>query len=116
MGYGITSESQIIDIATIKSGCNAYRSVLPDFDACGNLVNQAGQTCNLEALSIDNTSLQYPICELGDAVKNLKTEYNSYVDEVLAQAQQVYNAQYAEYQAYLDYLRSLEEQQRSSGK
>jgi hypothetical protein len=101
MSYGITSTSQIIDIDSISSGISLYKSALKDFESCGNRVIQAGDTCTANALSIDSSSLQYPIGEVGKAISNLTSEYSGYADEVLAQAKRIYSAQVAEYNAYI---------------
>lgn len=109
MAYGITSESQIIDLAAIKSGCNTFKNVLEDFDQCGRLVMKAGETCNSKALSVDDQSLQYPIVELGEAIRALRGEYIGYADEVIASAQRVYIEQKAELAAYQEAQRRAAE-------
>lgn len=111
MGYGITSTSQIIDVATIEAGCNAYKQALSDFDDCGSEVVQAGETCTKKALSVDDQTLQYPITDLGNAIKDLKGEYEGYADAVAAEARRIYNAQVAEYN---EYQRQLQQQQKQN--
>ena len=106
MAYGITSTSQIIDLNTIKAGCQAFKDALQDFQTCGETVIQAGETCNAKALSVDETSLQFSITQLGSEIKELKTTFASYADQVLAEATQVYNAQVAEYEEYIRKLNS----------
>ena len=41
MGYNITSESQLIDINAIKSGCEKFKTALDAFEKCGKKVTQA---------------------------------------------------------------------------
>ena len=101
MAYGITSTSQIIDLSTILSGCAAYKTALKDFEKCGETVIKAGETCSSKALSVDNNTLQYPISDLGQAIKDLKAEYTAFAEEVEAQARKIYNAQVAEYNEYV---------------
>ena len=110
MGYGITSLSQVIDIGTISSGCAAYKNALKDFETCGNTVITAGETCNKKALSVDDSTLQYPITDLGQAIKDLKTEYSGYADDVEAQARRIYDEQIAEYNQYIASLKAKEQQ------
>ena len=110
MAYGITSTSQIIDINTILSGCAAYKNALRDFETCGNTVIKAGETCTSKALSVDNNTLQYPITDLGQAIKDLKTEYTGYAEDVEAQAKKIYNAQVAEYNDYVARQRAAQQQ------
>lgn len=113
MSYGITSTSQIIDLPTILSGCAAYKSALKDFEKCGSTVIKAGETCSKKALSVDNSTLQYPITDLGQAIKDLKTEYAGYADDVEAQARRIYNEQVAEYNDYVARQRAAQQQQRN---
>ena len=116
MGYGITSKSQIIDLSTILNGCAAYKRALKDFETCGNKVIQAGETCTKKALSVDDSTLQYPITDLGQAIKDLKTEYIGYAEDVEAQARRIYNEQYAEYNDYLARLEEQKKRQENSGR
>lgn len=108
MAYGITSQSQIIDLEAIVAGCNEFKNSLDDFESCGNEVQEAGKTCSKKALSVDDSTFEYPITDLGEAIKDLKDEYIGYADEVIAQATQVHSAQVAEYN---EYIRKLQEQQ-----
>ena len=104
MGYGITSESQLIDINAIGSGCNAYISALAFFNDGANQIINAGHTCNEKALSVDGTSFESEITSIGDQINQLKDEYASYAEAVYAQAVQVYNAQVAELNEYRRWL------------
>lgn len=100
MGYGITSESQIIDIKTIRNGVNQYCEAIKDFEICGRKVISASETCNADALSIDNSTLQYPIESLGEEIKSLKEQLNGIAEELLYEAESVYRAQYNELVEY----------------
>ena len=113
MAYGITSPSQIIDLNTIKAGCAKFKEATEDFNKSGSTVVEAGETCNAKALSVDETSLEFSITQLGDEMKDLKGTFSGYADQVVAEATQVYNAQVAEYEAY---LRELAAQQQNQNK
>ena len=115
MAYGITSTSQIIDLATILNGCAAYKNALRDFETCGNTVIKAGETCTKKALSVDDNTLQYPITDLGQAIRDLKAEYTGYADYVEAQARRIYNEQVAEYNDYIARLNAQKQQQGNNG-
>ena len=109
MAYGITSEAQLIDIATITAGCNQYKQCLEDFETNGNRVIEAGEICDAKALSIDYTTLQWTINDLGEEIKNVKTTLSAATDGVVAAAQRVYNEQVAELN---EYRRQLAEQEK----
>ena len=104
MAYGITSESQLIDVGTIGSGCNAFVSALNVFSDGANQMISAGQTCNEKALSVDGTSFEADITSIGQQINQLRDEYASYADAVYAAAVQVYNEQVAELNAYRNWL------------
>jgi hypothetical protein len=114
MAYGITSSSQLIDLDSIKAGCENYKDALDDFTKCGELVIYAGTTCSSKALSVDDSTLEYPINELGEEIKKLKTTYSSYADDVVAQATKIYNAQVSELNEYIRKQQELEAQQQNS--
>lgn len=106
MAYGITSPSQIIDLNAITAGCAKLKDAVMDFKTSGATVIQAGETCNAKALSIDETSLEFSITQLGTEMQDLEGTFSGYADQLVAEATQVYNAQVAEYE---EYLRQLEE-------
>lgn len=102
MAYGITSRSQLIDIQSIKQGCNQLEDALNDFEKSGDLVIESGNLCNKDALSLDEKSMEYSLTELGEAIKALKGEYQAYTQEVENQANRVYSEQCEELQRYIE--------------
>ena len=109
MAYGITSTSQIIDINTIKSGCETIINEVECFEKCGERVISAGNICNKKALSVDEGSLEGAITDVGEEIKRVKEEITINVEQLMADAMNVYNAQVTEYN---EYIRQLEEQRR----
>lgn len=101
MAYGITSQSQVIDLNAIMAGANQYRAALEDFERSGSAVVSAGETCTKKALSVDDSTLEFSITDLGNEMKDLKNTFGGYADELVAQARQVYNAQIAELNEYI---------------
>lgn len=109
MAYGITNESQLIDIQTIKIGCSALKMAADDFAVSGKTVVKAGETCSEKALSIDKQTLEFQISDLGQEMIRCKELIVSYADYTLAEAVKVYNQQVTELN---EYYRRLEEQRR----
>ncbi len=103
----ITSESQLIDIQTIKSGCTALKLAAADFSMSGNAVIEAGETCSEKALSIDKNTLEYAISDIGEEMVRCRSEIERFADTVLAEAVKVYNNQVTELNSY---YRELEQQ------
>ena len=101
MAYGITSKSQLIDLNTIVAGANQFRTAIEDFERSGNAVIEAGETCTKKALSVDDSTLEFSITDLGNEMKDLKSTFSSYADELVAQATRVYNAQVTELNEYI---------------
>lgn len=110
MGYGITSESQLIDISTICAGCDTIDEGAEYFDTCSKVLLQASETCDKTALSIDGKSMQQPIEELSTKVAQYGVQIKNVTALIRKQAQDVYNAQVAELQEYYAYLASLQTQ------
>jgi len=111
MAYGITSSSQLVDLDTIRSGCEQFKEALEDFTVCGEAVIAAGETCSEKALSIDENSLEFSITDLGTEIKSLKDIYAAYADQLMAEATQVYNAQVNELNAYIRQQQQQQQQQ-----
>jgi hypothetical protein len=111
MAYGITHESQLIDIYTIMDGINKYRAAIEHFDLCGKKVVNASEICTPEALSVDENSLQYPIEALGLEIQKLKDELNAIADELLYEAQLIRQEQYNELMDYQKQQALLQQQQ-----
>lgn len=111
MAYGITNRNQMIDVNTIRKGCQELIIALRDFDKCGKLVCKAGETCTKKALSVDNSSLEGQISEIGEQIKAVKGTYEGYANELIQQAMDVYREQENEYN---NYLASLQNQNNSN--
>lgn len=105
MHYGITSASQIIDIAGIRSGIEKIKSTAADFNDCATAVNAAADICNAEALAIEGKTMQPTINELAEQIKSIQSSVEELADSILSVANQVYNAQNAELQEYQERLR-----------
>jgi len=71
MGYGITSESQIIDQITVGRGCDQIETAAEGFRTAGDKIITAGRKCNQEALSMDDQSLEAFIVNQGEAIKQI---------------------------------------------
>lgn len=114
MAYGITSESQLIDIYTITDGVNKYREAIESFETCGKNVVTASEICTAEALSVDSDTLQYPIEALGLEIQSLKEQLNAIADEFLLEASIVRQKQYNELVEYQRQQALLEQQEQNN--
>lgn len=110
MAYGITSEAQLIDINAIRMGCAQYVDDLDYFVEAGEQICGAGDICSSKALSVDDSSMQQNLYDLGQAIAALADSYASAANDVYAQAVSVYNAQVAELQAYYQSLENQKNQ------
>lgn len=111
MAYGITNESQLIDIYTIMDGIDKYRTAIEGFETCGKTVVSASEICTKDALSVDNYSFQDNIEALGLEIQKLKDQLNTIADEMLINAQLVRQAQYNELTEYQRQQALLQQQQ-----
>lgn len=101
MAYGITNPNQLIDIETIRAGCQALADAVNDFETCGGYVLEAGETCSKKALSVDSSSLDGQITEVAEQIMQLKDAYVQCAEELLQDAIRVYNQQVNEYNEYI---------------
>lgn len=112
MAYGITSDSQIIDIGTINKGCDQIDEAAKDFTTSGKKVVSAGSTCNKDALSVDDKSMQPALEELGEEIQALDGKVTDFTAQIRSIASQVYNAQVQELRAYQEEQRKAAENQK----
>lgn len=105
MAYGITSESQLIDIAAIRTAVEKIKSTAIDFTDCATVVSDASAECDAEALEVEGTTMQPTIDDLADQIKSIKGSVEELADSILSVANEVYNAQNAELQEYKERLR-----------
>ena len=96
----ITSTSQLIDIATISSGCATIRAAAADYTKCANHIQEASEICTPEALSVDNKSMQPSLEELALAVSTIESNVDYFCSQVESVASQIYAKQYAELEQY----------------
>lgn len=109
MAYGITSESQILDSATVAAGCNAMCKAAEDFLDCGKKVSEAGSICTPQVLSVDNTSMEGVLGALGTSISNVQATISDYANSVASLAASIEAAQRAELAEYLRRLAEAEE-------
>lgn len=114
MGYGITSQSQLIDINTIKTGVENFKQALCGLERSGVEVEEAGNTCNAKALSVDGSSLSFSITDLGVEMKEVKKILCDYADELYSVAKQIYNQQVSELNEYLRVLAARKQQSQTN--
>ena len=96
MAYGITSESQLLRIDTVRNGCTKYIEALEYFVEAGKQVVEAGDICDKNALSVDSSSMQPVLYEIGQAIMAMADEYAAKANEAYTQAVNIYNSQVAE--------------------
>lgn len=106
----ITSESQLLDIKTIRAGYEKYMESLEGFITAANIIYDAGATCTKKALSVDNGSMQPVLYDLGRSIAEMATVYGNAANDFYLSAAALYNSQVAELNAY---YQSLANQQNS---
>ena len=110
MGYGITSESQLIDIETIGSGVSAYIDALNNLITAAQTLVTSAEECGEKALSINGESMQPALYELAVSMSDDANKYAEAANGVYEQAVAVYNAQVAELNAYYERLAQQQNQ------
>lgn len=104
MGYSITSESQLIDVETIRNGCTIIENAANSFEDCAKKVEGAADICNINALSVDKSTMQPVMYELADEIKKVKKYIIDFADSIEEISQEILASQRRELQAYYDSL------------
>lgn len=115
MGY-ITSESQLIDVKTIKSGCDIILSAGKAFDDCATEVEAASDICGIDVLSVDKKSMQPIMLELAQQIRTIKGILEEFSNSIQEVASQIYSAQYNQLQEYYESLKNKENSENSKDK
>ena len=106
----ITSESQLIDLETVKNGCDKVTSAGEAFENCAREIESASDACGIDVLSVDNKTLQPIMLELANQIRELKSQLEWLSKSIQDVALEIYNQQYAQLQEYRESL------QKSTGK
>lgn len=96
----ITSESQIIDITAISNGCTIIEEAARDYATCAEKVTEAASICTAEALSVEKTSMQTPLEELGQTIGIIQDNIELFTSEIRSVALEIQTRQLAELAAY----------------
>lgn len=99
--YGITSQSQIIDIGAINNGCAKIEAAAENFAKCADLILEGSNVCNEKALSVDKTTMQPQLEADAEYIRSMKTALTSFTTEVRSLAVQIYSEQESELAAYI---------------
>lgn len=91
----ITSESQLIDIAAIDSGCKIIEAAAADYTTCSTKVKEASQICTSEALSVEKTTMQPALEELAASIAMIEGNITSFTTQIRSVASQIYAEQSA---------------------
>ena len=102
MAYGITNQSQIINLDEIKTGCNMLASAAEALKEYGNSVVNISDICDTKALSANGKSMVPVIQEKGATIVKIGEELSEYASNLLEAASEVYRIQNNEYAAYVE--------------
>jgi hypothetical protein len=72
MAYGITSESQLIDITAINNGCAQIEAAALYFEECAKKVFNASDMLDEKALAVDKTTMQPQLDADAEYIQSIK--------------------------------------------
>lgn len=105
MGFGIISESQLIDIAQIERGCQQIDDAAKTFSQVGGKISSIN--CGRDILSVNGGTMQPSIDGLGSRISAMEGEATSFTAGIRAQAEAILQRQKAELEAYRRYQEEL---------
>lgn len=112
--YNITSSSQLIDVATISTGCSQIEAAAEKFIKCADLIDSAASICDANALSVDKTTMQPQLEADADYIRSMKDAADSFATAIRNVASQVYAAQSNELNNYIAEQEALKQQAANS--
>ena len=98
--YGITNESQIIDISTISNGCQKIRDAATHFTQSAQRIRNASDLCTVQALSVDNTTMQPRLDSDADYIASIEKAIGTFTAQIESVALQIHRIQQDELYAY----------------
>lgn len=102
MAYGITRESQIIDLNSIERGCAKLQEAATRLIKYGKSVANISEICDTNALSANGKSMVPVIQENGNTIIQIGNELAAYATSLQTAAKDVYRIQRNEYASYLE--------------
>lgn len=99
--YNITSQSQLIDIATINKGCNEIDTAAQRFADSAQKMYSASDILNSNALAVDKTTMQAQLDADGDYIKSIQKAITDFTLQIKNVAIQIYAEQQAELADYI---------------
>lgn len=100
MAYGITNESQLINLGEINAGCDMIDSAAEVYRMCGDKVIEASTICNAQAMSVDKVSLESSIEEVGLNIKSVQNYIEDFTSQIRKSASAIYTEQLNELEEY----------------
>ena len=116
MAYGITSESQLINLGEINAGCDIINSAAEAYQICGDKVIEASTLCNAQAMSFDKMSLESSISEVGLNIKSIQNYIEGFTAEIRSRASAIYTEQLNELENYRRQQQALMEKNKEKDK
>ena len=101
MAYGITSESQLIDVDKIGEGCQKILEGARYIELDAQAFSDIGASCTADVMSVDGRTLEGNFAQAASQTTQTASEVRAAAEAMYAEAVSVYNAQYAELQAYI---------------
>ena len=99
--YNITNRNQMIDLATISTGCSQMEETAKKFSTCADLVDSAATICDAEALSVEKTTMQPQLEADADYIRSIGDSIANFATAIRSVATQIYTAQENEYNIYI---------------
>ncbi len=107
--YGITSRAELIDVATIATGCSQLEVASEKFIKCAELVETAASICDASALSVEKTTMQPQLQADAEFIRSLQNIVKNFAIAIRSASSQVLAAQESELAIYLEEQRKKAE-------
>ena len=96
----ITNANQMIDITAINEGCTIIENAAQDYLTCAERVLEAASICDGEALSVEKTTMQPTLEDLGEQTKLIPEYICNFTAKIRSESAKIYATQQAQLNEY----------------
>lgn len=100
MTYGITDESQMIDLQGVQAACAKICEAARDFTTSAKKVDDAKSYCGKGALEVEGKTMEDSFDQVRDALGQVEKSIVDFANSIQSTANAIWSQQYNELQEY----------------
>ena len=109
--YGITDESQMIDLQGVQAACTKICEAAHDFTTSAQKVDDAKGYCGKGALEVEGKTMEDSFDQVRDALGQVEKSIIDFANSIQSTANSIWSQQYNELQEYRAQVANSQNQQ-----